>query len=38
MNNTQLEFEANNNKEYKVDGISDSTVYAKQLVEQLSMF
>ena len=33
----QLEFEAGNNKEYKVDSIGDSTVYAKELAtEQLS--
>ena len=32
MNNTQLdlEFEAGNNKEYEVDGIQDSAVYAKE--------
>ena len=26
----QLEFEAGNNKEYEVDGIRDSAVYAKK--------
>ena len=32
MNDTQLdfEFEASNNKEYKVDGIQNSTIYAKK--------
>ena len=28
--NMQLEFEAGNDKEYKIDGIWDSTVYAKE--------
>ena len=27
----QLEFETGNNKEYKVDGIWDSAVYAREL-------
>ena len=33
MNNTQLdfEFEAGDDKEYKVDGIRDSAVYAREL-------
>ena len=31
----QLEFEAGDNKEYKVDGIWDSVVYAKESVGQL---
>ena len=31
----QLKFEAGNNKEYEVDGIWDSTVYAKESVGQL---
>ena len=31
----QLEFEAGNNKEYKVDGIRDSAVYAKESASQL---
>ena len=32
VNDTQLnfEFKAGNNKEYKVDGIQDSTIYAKK--------
>ena len=32
VNNTQLdfEFEAGNNKKYEIDGIWDSTVYAKK--------
>ena len=34
----QLEFEAGNNKKYKVDGISDSAVYAKESAGQLSGF
>ena len=28
----QLKFEAGNNKEYKIDGIWDSAVYAKESV------
>ena len=39
MNNTQLDFEfkAGNNKEYEVDGILDSAVYARELAtRQLS--
>ena len=37
MNDMQLnfEFEAGNNKEYKVEGIQDSAIYAKESVEQL---
>ena len=37
MNNTQLDFEfkAGNGKEYKVDGIQDSVVYARELAGQL---
>ena len=31
----QLEFEAGNNKEYKVNGIWDSAVYARELAGQL---
>ena len=30
MNDTQLKFEAGNNKKYKVDGIWDSAVYTKE--------
>ena len=30
INDMQLEFEADNNKEYKVDSIWDSAVYAKK--------
>ena len=30
VNDMQLEFEAGDNKEYKVDGIWDSAVYAKE--------
>ena len=30
VNDMQLEFEAGNNKEYKVDGIWDSAIYAKE--------
>ena len=30
-----FEFEAGNNKEYKIDGIWDSAVYAKKSVSQL---
>ena len=35
MNDTKLdfEFEAGNNKKYKVDGIWDSAVYARESVE-----
>ena len=38
MNDTQLnfEFEAGNDKEYEVDGIRDSAVYARELAGQLS--
>ena len=36
MNNMQLEFEAGNNKEYKVDGIWDSAVYVRESAGQLS--
>ena len=32
----QLEFEAGNNKEYEVDDIWDSAVYARESAEQLS--
>ena len=32
MNNIQLEFEAGNDKEYKVDGIQDTAIYAKESV------
>ena len=35
VNNTQLEFEAGDNKKYKVEDIQDSTVYAKESTEQL---
>ena len=37
VNDMQLdfEFEVGNNKEYKVNGIWDSTVYARELAEQL---
>ena len=37
INDTQLdfEFEAGNNKEYEVDGIWDSVVYARESVGQL---
>ena len=37
MNNTQLnfEFEASDNKEYKVESIKDSAVYAKESAGQL---
>ena len=31
MNDMQLELEAGNDKEYKVDGIWNSTVYIKKL-------
>ena len=30
-----LEFEADNNKEYKIEGIQDNIVYVKKLVRQL---
>ena len=30
MNNMQLEFKASNDKEYEVDGIWDSAIYAKK--------
>ena len=36
MNDMQLEFETGNDKEYEVDGIWDSTVYAKESAKQLS--
>ena len=38
MNNTQLdfEFEIGNNKEYKIEGIQNSAVYAKKSVGKLS--
>ena len=32
VNDIQLEFEAGNNKEYEVDSIWDSAVYAKKLI------
>ena len=32
----QLEFKADNNKEYKVDGIQDSAVYVRESAGQLS--
>ena len=35
MNDMQLEFEAGDDKEYKVDGIWDSAVYAKESAGQL---
>ena len=37
VNDTQLdfEFEAGNNKEYEVDGIQNSAVYAKESAGQL---
>ena len=35
MNDMQLEFEAGNDKEYEVDGIWDSAVYAKESAGQL---
>ena len=35
VNDMQLEFEANDNKEYEVNGIEDSAVYAKELAGQL---
>ena len=35
MNDMQLKFETGNNKEYKVDGIWDNAVYAKELAGQL---
>ena len=37
MNNTQLnfEFEAGDDKEYEVDGIRDSAVYARESAGQL---
>ena len=35
MNNIQLEFEAGYDKEYKVNSIWDSVVYAKKLEGQL---
>ena len=31
----QLKFETGNDKEYKVDAICDSTVYLRELAEQL---
>ena len=31
----QLEFEASNNKEYEIDGIQDSAVYARESARQL---
>ena len=38
MNDTQLdfEFEAGNDKEYKIEGIWNSTIHAKESAEQLS--
>ena len=36
VNDMQLEFEAGNDKEYEVDGIRDSTVYARESAGQLS--
>ena len=38
MNNTQLKFEAGDNKEYEVEGIRDSAVYARKSAGQLSRF
>ena len=40
MNDTKLnfEFEAGDDKEYEVDGIRDSAVYAKESVGQLPGF
>ena len=37
MNDTQLnfEFEAGNNKEYEIEGIQDSAIYARESVGQL---
>ena len=35
VNNMQLEFEASNDKEYEVDGIWDSAVYARESAGQL---
>ena len=37
MNDTQLnfEFEASNNKEYKIEGIQESAVYAMESARQL---
>ena len=37
VNDTQLdfEFEAGNNKEYEIEGIQDSAVYARKLARQL---
>ena len=35
VNDMQLEFEAGNNKEYEVDGIWYSAVYARKSAEQL---
>ena len=32
VNDMQLEFETGDNKEYKVDGIQDSAVYAKESI------
>ena len=38
MNNTQLDIKSKtgNGEEYKIDGIWDSTVYAKESARQLS--
>ena len=36
VNDIQLDFKAGNNKEYEVDGIQDSAVYAKKSTSQLS--
>ena len=33
MNNTSLELETGNNKEYKVDSIWNSLIYVKESVE-----
>ena len=35
INDIQLEFEAGDNKEYEVNGIWDSVVYARELAGQL---
>ena len=35
MNNIQLEFEADNEKEYKVKGIRDNAVYVRKAAGQL---
>ena len=35
VNDMQLEFEAGNDKEYKIDSIQDNTVYVRESARQL---